>query len=581
MQKKVFYGISILGILSILVLIGCGGSNSSSNLSSNTQVLDIDFKATDSINNRAAYVTSQCYTKTTDENNNVHNPCFTCHINSTTPNYINDYELQELHDFGDYTKINRFTNLFKDRTDAVNAISDEKILSYVREDNYKDNNNNLILANKLNSVPSKWDVNENGKWDGYTPDCYFNFDNEGFDKNPNGEYTGWRAFAYYPFLGTFWPTNGSTDDVLIRLAKEFQQDANGVFNKEVYKINLAIVESLIKRKDIDLENSVDENLYQVDLDKNGTFGIASKVVYNWEKYSYNTTTGKYYNFAMSYVGLAKTLLESNTYLIGPGRYPKNTEFLHTVRYIDIDETNDTIKMASRMKELRYGKKYTWLGDWDLENATSAEVKDKNDFPDRIRTIQGNTEEGLLTGLGWVYQGFIEDENGELRPQNYEETQYCIGCHSGIGAITDSTFVFQRKFDNSHFQKGWYHWSQDTNGLNGILEPKTADNRYEYTLYLEQNKAGDEFRSNSEIMQKFFDNEGNLLDSQVQIMRENIAYLLYPSTKRALELNKAYKVIVDEQSFIYGRDAHVKPLDNVEKEIKDVGLSTGITAVKYE
>ncbi len=581
MRKKVFYGMSILGILSIFVLIGCGGNSSTSNLSSNTQVLDIDFKATDSINNRAAYVTSQCYTKTTDENNNVHNPCFTCHINSATPNYINDYELQELHDFGDYTKVNRFTNLFKDRTDAVNAISDEKILSYVREDNYKDNNNNLILANKLNSVPSKWDVNENGKWDGYIPDCYFNFDNEGFDKNPNGEYTGWRAFAYYPFLGTFWPTNGSTDDVLIRLAKEFQQDVNGVFNKEVYKINLAIVESLIKRKDINLENSVDENLYQVDLDKNGTLGTASKIVYNWEKYSYNATTGKYYNFAMSYVGLAKTLLESNTYLIGPGRYPKGTEFLHTVRYIDIDETNNTIKMASRMKELRYGKKYTWLGDWDLENATSAEVKDKNDFPDRIRTIQGNTEEGLLTGLGWVYQGFIEDENGQLRPQNYEETQYCIGCHSGIGAIADSTFVFQRKFDNSHFQKGWYHWSQDKNGLNGILEPKTSDNRYEYTLYLEQNQAGDEFRSNSEIMEKFFDNEGNLLDSQVQIMRENIAYLLYPSTKRALELNKAYKIIVDEQSFIYGRDAHVKPVDNVEKEIKDVGLSTGITAVKYE
>ncbi|WP_320036157.1 hypothetical protein [Halarcobacter sp.] len=581
MEKKVFYGMSVLGIVSIFALIGCGGGSSSSGISYNKQVLDIDFKATDSINNRAAYVTSQCYTKTTDDNNNIHNPCFTCHINSETPNYINDFELQEVLDFGDYTKVNRFTNLFKDRTQAVNNISDEKILNYIRENNYKDSNNNLILANKLNNIPSNWDVNENGKWDGYTPDCYFNFDNEGFDKKPNGEYTGWRAFAYYPFLGTFWPTNGSTDDVLIRLAKEFQQDSNGVFNKEIYKINLAIVESLIKRKDIDLENSVDENLYQVDLDNNGTLSTASKIVYNWNKYSYNETTGKYYNFSMSYVGLAKTLLESNTYLIGPGRYPKDTEFLHTVRYIDIDKTNDTIKMASRMKELRYGKKYTWLGDWEMENATSAEVKDKNDFPDRIRTIQGNTEEGLLTGLGWVYQGFIEDENGELRPQNYEETQYCIGCHSGIGATTDSTFVFQRKFDNAHFQKGWYHWSQDTNGLKGILEPKTPDDRYEYTLYLEQNQAGDEFRNNSEIMEKFFDNEGNLLNDQVQIMRENIAYLLYPSTKRALELNKAYKVIVDEQSFIYGRDAHVKPVQNVEKEIKDIGSSTGIIAVKYE
>ena len=118
---------SVLGIVSIFALIGCGGGSSSSGISYNKQVLDIDFKATDSINNRAAYVTSQCYTKTTDDNNNIHNPCFTCHINSETPNYINDFELQEVLDFGDYTKVNRFTNLFKDRTQAVNNISDEKI----------------------------------------------------------------------------------------------------------------------------------------------------------------------------------------------------------------------------------------------------------------------------------------------------------------------------------------------------------------------------------------------------------------------------------------------------------------------
>ncbi len=65
------------------------------------------------------------------------------------------------------------------------------------------------------------------KWSGYTPDCYFNFDDEGFDREYNGTYTGWRAFAYYPFLGTFWPTNGSTDDVLIRLSDSFRKKAGG------------------------------------------------------------------------------------------------------------------------------------------------------------------------------------------------------------------------------------------------------------------------------------------------------------------------------------------------------------------
>lgn len=38
-------------------------------------------------------------------------------------------------------------------------------------------------------------------------------------------------------------------------------------------------------------------------------------------------------------------------------------------------------------------------------------------------------------------------------------------------------------------------------------------------------------------------------------------------KRALELNKAYKIIVKEQSYIYGRDTHIKPLNNVYKEVE--------------
>jgi hypothetical protein len=269
---------------------------------------------------------------------------------------------------------------------------------------------------------------------------------------------------------------------------------------------------------------------------------------------------------MSYVGRARSLLVSNEYLIAPGLYPRYTEFLHSVRYIDIDEANSTIKMAARMKELRYGVKVNWNSYPQLSNATDSEIKEKDTFPDRLRTIIGNSEQGLQTGLGWVYQGFIEDAKGELRPQNYEETQYCIGCHSGIGAIKDSTFVFGRKLDTTHFQKGWYHWSQDAKGLKGISEPRTSDGRDEYRLYLEENHAGDEFRANDEVMSRFFDENGELNETEVQIMHEDISHLLYPSTSRAMQLNKAYKVIVDEQSYIYGRDAHIKPVENVYQEI---------------
>jgi len=68
------------------------------------------------------------------------------------------------------------------------------------------------------------------------------------------------------------------------------------------------------------------------------------------------------------------------------------------------------------------------------------------------------------------------------------------------------------------------------------------------------------------LEKFFDQNGTLKEKEAAKIKEDISYLLYPSTNRALKLNKAYKVIVDEQSYIYGRDAHIKPLNNVHQNI---------------
>jgi hypothetical protein len=51
-----------------------------------------------------------------------------------------------------------------------------------------------------------------------------------------------------------------------------------------------------------------------------------------------------------------------------------------------------------------------------------------------------------------------------------------------------------------------------------------------------------------------------------VLKNDISYLLAPSVQRAVELNKAYKIIVEEQSYIYGRDAHVTPVVNVHKEL---------------
>jgi hypothetical protein len=530
------------------------------------------------LNKSSVYISPQCYTKTQDSKNNTFNPCYSCHINSKEPNFINDFDLQAAYDFSESSNKNPFTNSFKDRTTLVSKISDSEILSYINKDNYKKNNGEIIIAEKLTqNLPSTWDFSYNGKkdgkWSGYIPDSYFNFDDEGFDKDLNGVYTGWRAFAYTPFLGTFWPTNGSVDDVLIRLPKSMMQDEKGNFSKEIYKINLAIVESMIKKQDVKLDFEVDESKYNVDLNHNNLIDKTSLIVYKWNKPDALSKYPKviYKNY---YVGLANEELKSNKLHISPGLYPNGTEFLHSVRYIGIDEQKNSIKMSPRMKELRYTKKVSWNNYMQLSNSATTEIKEKHDFPERLKEVNGNIESGLLSGSGWVYQGFIEDINGDLRPQSYEETLSCIGCHSGIGATTDSSFAFPRKFDEKN---AWYHWNKKD--LKGTKDRILPNGQGEFAFYLEQNRAGDEYRANNEIKNKFFDKNGKLIQSEVNKIKNDITYLIYPSIKRAIELNKAYKVIVDEQSYIYGKDAHIKPLDDtIYKEVKP-GKSTGIIPIK--
>ena len=588
-------GVTLVFVLGgLLFFMGCGESSdtpsSQSNPSSESNTsfesnlttqaepslrgiipMSVDFSVQLAKNNEAAYVSSQCYTKTQDEMGGVHNPCFSCHTNSIAPNYVDDAALQAAYDFSAYTSQNRFTNLFKDRTALVAEVSDVEIIQYVKRDNYKTPDGKITLAQKLKNVPKEWDVNGNGVWDGYVPDCHFDFDSEGFDRDPNGEYTLWRAFRYYPFLGTFWPTNGSTDDVLIRLPREFAQNEDGSFDLETYKLNLAIVESLIKQKNVTI-NGVDERKYGIDLNRDGSLGETREVKFIWEKPDYNMTTKKLENFTMSYVGRAKEMLLTNEHLIAPGLYPKGVEFLHTVRYMDVD-INGTISMAPHMKELRYGKKTAWNNYGQLFNAADAEAKEKAAFPDRLRNVGGDSEHGMQSGTGWTYQGFIEDAQGELRAQNFEESLFCMGCHGGIGATTDTTFAFSRKFDANETLQTWYHWSQKADAFKNIPEPKRRDGKGEYTLYLEQNSAGDEFRANSEVMEKFFDEEGKIKQEELAKVKEDISHLIIPSAKRALELNKAYKIIVEEQSFIYGRDPHTAPLTNVHKKVEP-GTTTG-------
>lgn len=541
--------------------------HTSSSLQKNAMAQNLKFGTLDTLtgdisNNPVAYIPPQCYTRpTTDEK--TYNPCYVCHTSSKEPNFLNDIDVQLNYNFPETGLTNNWLNVFKDRSQKISALSDEKITRYVKQDNYFSENGGIILAAKLKNPPIEWDRNKNGLWDGYKPDVYFSFNAQGFDQAPNGAFTGWRAFAYYPFPGTFMPTNGSTDDVMVRLPEVFRQLEAGQYDEKTYIVNLAIIEALMKEKDVIID-WVDERIFGVDLDKNGELTETNVIKYDWAPLEGRN---------MSYVGQAKFALESGKVHLAKRLYPEGTEFIHSVRYLEV--TDQGIKMAARMKELRYSRKNSWRSYHQLRTIVDNEVKERHDFPDRTKVVTGDMETGLNIAQGWTYQGFIEDDIGELRPQTHEETYFCTGCHGYIGASNDTTISFSRKLGHNAFQNGWYHW-QDK-GLENTPDPLREDGRGEYEYYLSQNPTGNEYRNNLEVVSKFFNENGTKKKKAFELLSNDITYLLMPTAERAMALNKAYKIIVEEQSYHLGRDPIIKPLNTVRHSV-EIEEETGIKAV---
>jgi hypothetical protein len=513
--------------------------------------------------NRIAYIPPQCFTVTRGAGDDVaKNPCYVCHTRSEPPNYTNDGDLQLRLTLPPIAKTNPWTNLFDPPVSHATKTSDETILAYVRVSNYFDDRGNIALAETLRHVPPEWDINGNGTWDGFTPDEWYRFDERGFDHRPDGSLSGWRAFAYYPFPGTFFPTNGSADDVSIRLDPVLQESANGRFDRSIYEVNLAIVEALIRRTDIAID-PVDEKALGVDIDGDGRLGWATRVAFDAAPDGSGATR-------MHYVGRAHERETTSFFPIAPGLFPLGTEFLHTVRYLDIGP-DGSVRMAPRLKEVRYAKKTHWANYVIARANVDREAQEQDESSDGTHRIQWFPEHGVFTRT-WLFQGFIEGRDGSLRPQTFDETAPCEGCHAGIGATTDDTFSFARKIDDPGRSRGWFHWSQ--HDLRGIPEPRRADGQYEYTFYLRQAGAADELRENSEVTRRFFDGRGELRPAEVETLHHDISQLLLPSPARALDLDRAYYAIVQAQTFDKGRDAVLARAHNVYADVP-LGQSTGV------
>ncbi len=534
--------------ISVIILASLSGLSLAANADDKMEGLSLK-----GVENHEALVPPQCYTRTDGR----FNPCFTCHQSyqdTNRPNFMKDARLQAEYDFSDFAMTNRWSNLFTDRSEAVAAISDEEIRDYIAEDNYS------ALAGRLESMG----------WEGFVPDlddlqlAAGAFDEHGFARDGSG----WVAFNYKPLPSTFWPTNGSTDDVMLRLPKKFRQatgcQEEGGYSADAYRANLAILEAAIQDL-AEIESlPVDENAICTDLNGDGERSVVTRI----------QRPGNYVGDA-SDVPVATML------------YPQGVQFLHTVRYVGVTDDGD-ITHTPRMKEVRYMKKLAFhdreelraiYGGGDEHDDHGEEGREGEDHEEEHGDEQegdviagfADTGHGLKNEFGWLVLGFIEDKQGELRPQTKEEQLFCMGCHSTIGATIDQTFAFPRKVTGA---EGWGYLD-----LKGMADaPNVGEIDGEILTYFERVGGGSEFRNNPEMQARWFTDEGEVDREKVEAA--DVHTLITPSPERALRLNKAYRVIVGEQSFIHGRDATVTPPENVYEEV-DPSLSPLDEEYRYD
>lgn len=477
------------------------------------------------IENHEAGIPVQCYTATGGESN----PCYVCHTESHDNNDMSDAALQLAYAFSENGLTNYWENIFVDRTDEIDAISDEEALAWVNEDNYTD------LMRSMALIPED-------RYVGYRPDLNFarGFDAQGFANDGSG----WRAYRYKPFTGQFWPTNGNTDDVLIRLPEAYRT-REGEASQAVYLANLAILEAAVAASegvaDGDVRwrtDPIDEAVVGTDLDGDGELGTATLLR----------------GLPASYVG------DAAPHDVRRAIYPEGTEFLHTVRYADPDATGF---VSRRMKEVRYMVKFREISDARIR----AQYWHEDEERDLGKTplFGGHPLVGLTNGFGWKLLGWLEDERGRLRVQTHEEGRYCMGCHSNIGVTIDQTFSFARKIPGP---EGWAY--QDASGIPDV--PMEGHDVPEILEYFQRVRGGDELRANDEMLARFWDEDGRLDEARVRRAAPggagDITDLILPSRERAIRMIKAYMLLVRDQDFVHGRDVVVSPPQNVHRVIED-------------
>ena len=173
----------------------------------------------------------------------------------------------------------------------------------------------------------------------------------------------------------------------------------------------------------------------VDLDRDGSLGTATRVAFAFDPRN---------GVTMSWVGRARTELDAGRAAPGGAAVPRG----HRVRAFGAlsRRRGRTARYgaAARLKELRYARKTGWRSYTTLMQEAQQEAEGGRRQSGRARALLRRHRERHRQRQGLALQGFIEAADGSLRPQTYEESLTCVGCHGAIGRGVDSIISFPRK-----------------------------------------------------------------------------------------------------------------------------------------
>lgn len=522
--------------------------------------------------NPYANIPAQCYIETS---NGTQNSCLFCHsnaaariglgnnipqagLNDKIGNLQLEYAFGPANEFAKSPNINPWRNLIapKELEDEFNKLKIDTTLwnleEYISSDNWqkaydsKEDKKEFFLFPNLN--PANLPADDDG---------FVRSENkkEGRFKDNISYNTGWRAINFIPY-GIFTPYSGSVSGIYVQLSEKFMKDKNGLFNLNIYKKNLNLLEKAIQDR---LEKT--EKMY---------YGSANNIE------------------------------------VKRGLFPLGTKFAHPLHYVDAraDETYANNNKypglrANRVKEIRYMYKYKMYYPNEV-------VAKEEDAP----LYYNKNESWIDNGAGWYMSAYIEDKNGNLRGQTPQELLTCIGCHSstygfepeqftsGTGNAIDTVWSMPRKLAND---EGWkemnylaYKYNKNSTLIQSIGKSFTKDpinknaNIGEFRYFLNHVVGASLYGDMPELMEDYLSSNikkengykedfpkleftsvsvfNKIQKTRQELMREftkNKDYLtkdgfiqeelIYPSLKHIQKNIEGYRKIVSTQRYRYGKD----------------------------